>query len=76
MTKSGADSNLYYWHQSGTNFIVMFYVDDLIIIGNFEEKIDWLKEQLARQFKMTDLGHLGHYLGINLYFTKEGMFLS
>jgi len=76
MTKSGTNSNLYYWHQNGTNFIVMFYVDDLIIIGNFEEKIDWLKEQLARQFKMTDWGHLGHYLGINLYFTKEGMFLS
>jgi hypothetical protein len=34
----------------------MLYVDDLIITRNFEEKIDWLKEQLVRQFKMTDLG--------------------
>jgi len=48
MTKSGVDSNLYYWHQDGIFFIVMLYVDDLIIIGNFEEKIDQLKEQLAR----------------------------
>ncbi len=39
----------------------MLYIDDLIIIGNFEEKIDWLKEQLARGFNMMDLGSLGCY---------------
>jgi hypothetical protein len=34
----------------------MLYIHDLIIIGNFEEKIEWLKEQLARGFNMMDLG--------------------
>jgi hypothetical protein len=55
------DSNLHYWHQDGKILIVMLYIDDLIIIGNFEEKIDWLKEQLARGFNMMDLGSLGCY---------------
>jgi len=47
MIRSIRDSNLNYWHQDGRIFIVMLYINDLIIIGNFEEKIDWLKEQLA-----------------------------
>jgi hypothetical protein len=51
------DSNLNYWHQDGKILIVMLYIDDLIIIiGNFEEKIDRLTEQLARGFNMMDLG--------------------
>ncbi len=49
----------------------MLYVDDLVIIGNLEKKITSLKVKLARQFKLTDLGQLGWYLGINFTFIKE-----
>jgi hypothetical protein len=54
----------------------MLYVDDLVITSNSEEKIVWLKVQLANRFKMIDLGQLGCYLGIHFSFTKEGVFVS
>jgi hypothetical protein len=34
----------------------MLYINDLVILGNFEKKIDWFKEQLVRGFNMMDLG--------------------
>ncbi len=36
----------------------------------------WLKVKLVGQFKMTNLGQLGWYLGINFTFIEEWVFLS
>lgn len=55
--------------------IVIFYVDDIVITSNSEEKIVSLKVQLANRFKMIDLGQLGCYLGIHFSFTKDGVFM-
>jgi hypothetical protein len=39
------------------------YVDDLHMIGDYVEKINWLREEIKKQFSMTDLGILTHSLG-------------
>lgn len=39
MFKCGIDSNILYWHHENKILIVMFYVDDLVIMGNLEKKI-------------------------------------
>jgi hypothetical protein len=75
MTKCGIDFNLYFWQNEGEILRVMLYVDDLVLIGNNDEKIAWLKRWFEGEFKMMDLAQLGRYLGINFTFTKEGMFL-
>jgi len=75
MTKCGIDSNLYFWQNEGEFLIVMLYINDLFLVKNIDEKIVWRKRRLEREFKMTNLAQLGHYLGINFTFTKEGIFL-
>ena len=44
--------------------VLLVYVDDLIIIGNDEAGISQVKESLARQFVMKDLGQFRYFLGI------------
>jgi hypothetical protein len=39
MFKCGVDSNILYWHHAKNKIIVMFYVDDLVIMGNLKKKI-------------------------------------
>jgi hypothetical protein len=42
------------------------YVDDLIIVGSSVEIISDLKEQMKGKFRMSDLGVLSFYLGIEV----------
>jgi hypothetical protein len=52
------------------------YVDDLIISGNSIKLIDKFKQEMAEVFKMSDLGLLTYYLGIEVKQTSDGIFLS
>jgi hypothetical protein len=56
--------------------IVGVYVDDLINTGSIIQCIEEFKNQMAKVFKMSDLGLLIYYLGIEVRHEKEGMFLS
>jgi hypothetical protein len=55
----------------GKILIIMLYVDDLVITSNLKGEMTWLKVKLVGQFKMTNLGQLGWYLGINFTFIEE-----
>jgi hypothetical protein len=57
----------------GKNLII-FYVDDMIIIGDDHEYIDFVKACLSEQFLMFDLGPLRYFLGIEFFFTAERLF--
>ena len=46
------------------------YVDDLIVIGARAEDIDGFKREMATHFKMSDLGVLSYYLGIEVKLGK------
>jgi hypothetical protein len=55
---------------------VVIYVDDLLIIGNNESYIASAKKELKKGFKMTDLGHLHYYLGIEVIQNPKYVFIS
>ncbi|GJX91942.1 ribonuclease H-like domain, reverse transcriptase, RNA-dependent DNA polymerase [Tanacetum coccineum] len=55
-TKTSRDSTL----------IIGVYVDDLIITGTPRKEIDKFKAQMEKKFKMSDLGLLAYYLGIEV----------
>jgi hypothetical protein len=51
----------------GQNFVVIvLYVDDLIIIGNYEDHTKQGKQELQKGFKMIDLRPLWYYLGVEV----------
>nr|GEU38566.1 ribonuclease H-like domain, reverse transcriptase, RNA-dependent DNA polymerase [Tanacetum cinerariifolium] len=55
-TKTSKDSTL----------LIGVYVDDLIITGTPKEEVEKFKAQMEEKFKMSDLGLLAYYLGIEV----------
>lgn len=51
-------------------------VDDLIIFGNDENKIQLLKDYLHEKFHIKDLGKLKYFLSIEVSQCSKGIFLS
>ena len=56
--------------------IVDVYVDDLIISGARTEDIDSFKREMAARFRMSNLGALSYYLGIEVRQGKEELTLG
>jgi hypothetical protein len=52
------------------------YVDDLIITGNDDSEIKRFKLEMQAQFKMSDLGLLSFYLGIEVNQRSDNIRLS
>jgi hypothetical protein len=47
----------------GVTFLVAVYVDDIVLGGKSETKMNAVKEELSQNFEMKDLGPLHHFLG-------------
>eukprot|EP00253_Pinus_taeda_P003376 PITA_03376 len=64
-TKSEADVNLYHIVVEGKLLIIVLYVYDLILRGD-EKLIKSYKGDIAREFKMKDMGLMHYFLGMEL----------
>lgn len=56
--------------------VVLVYVDDLIITGDFKEEILQLKTNLCIRFHMKDVGQLKRFLGLELKYEENGFALN
>jgi hypothetical protein len=74
-TKSEADANLYQILVEGKLLIIVLYVDDLILTGD-EQLIHSCKDDLAKEFKMNDLGLLHYFLGLEIWQRDGEIFVS
>ena len=71
--KSHADHTLF-TRIRGTAYIApLVYADDIVIAENNDEIIEELKKDLAKAFKLRDLGPLKYFLGLEIARTKEGI---
>jgi hypothetical protein len=59
-----------------SRLLVGVYVDELIITGSNEEELRQFKEEMMQRFKMSDLGLLSFYLGIEVSQSSNGITLS
>jgi hypothetical protein len=50
-------------------------LDDLILISSDPKLLTRMKSNLKKKFGMTDLGYLHYFLGLQVFQTKEGIFL-
>ena len=73
-TKNEADENLYHIVVEGKLFIIVLYVDDLIITSD-EKLINSWKEYLEREFKMKDMGLMHYFLGLEIWQEYGEMFV-
>ena len=73
--KSEADADLYYLVVGGEVIILVLYVDDLFLIGSLG-LIEDCKRNLAKEFKMKDLGLMHYFLGMEVWQTNGQIFLG
>ena len=50
----------------GKTTIVIVYVDDFILIRDHEEEMNNLKNLLAKEFEIKELGHLKYFLNMEV----------
>ena len=56
-------------------FLVL-YVDDILLIGDNVKLLTKVKDWLATQFKMKDLGNVNYVLGIQILRDKKNIVLA
>ena len=60
----------------GSLLLVCLYVDDLIFTGNNPTMFKEFKKSMIREFEMTDIGLMSHFLGIEVVQSEDGIFIS
>ncbi|WVZ70893.1 hypothetical protein U9M48_019522 [Paspalum notatum var. saurae] len=70
--KCASEHALYTRHSKDGILIVRMYMDDLIVTGS-EQEIKRFKSEMATKFKMSDLGLLTYYLGIEVRQGKQAI---
>nr|CAD1818497.1 unnamed protein product [Ananas comosus var. bracteatus] len=56
--------------------IIIVYVDDIILTGDHEEEPCQIKQCLAKEFEIKDLGNLKFFLGMEIARSKKGKAVS
>jgi len=56
--------------------LISLYVDDMIIIGNANNLIKEIKQQMSQVFEMKDLGYLHYCLGLEVWKDSGQTFLT
>jgi hypothetical protein len=64
--KSEADPSVYVAQVGNVKFLIVVYVDDLILVCNNQNKLLQIKEELSQKFEMKDLGELHFFLGMEV----------
>uniref|UniRef100_A0A8R7VAY3 Reverse transcriptase Ty1/copia-type domain-containing protein n=1 Tax=Triticum urartu TaxID=4572 RepID=A0A8R7VAY3_TRIUA len=75
-TASRTDSSLFVLRRGPHLAYLLLYVDDIILTADSSAFLQSIIQSLHREFAMTDLGALHHFLGINVTSTTTGLFLS
>ncbi len=64
--RSDADFSVYITQVEGVKFFIVIYVDDLILVCNYKDKLLQVKEDFSRKFEMKDLKDLHFFLGMEV----------
>ncbi|CAJ2642525.1 unnamed protein product [Trifolium pratense] len=71
-----ADHTLFYKRVGTDITLLIVYVDDMIVTGSNLHEIGELRDYLAKEFEMKDLGDLKYFLSIEVSRSKQELFLS
>ena len=72
-TCSSIESTLYVRKYGADLLVLVLYVDDILLAGSCDGKLDILMADLQHTFEVTYLGLLSYYLGIQFVSVEGGM---
>jgi len=70
------EHTLYIKKRGGRIMLIALYVDDLMFMGNDAELIKNFKRTMEKEFKMTNLGHMRYFLGLEVKQLETSIFVS
>jgi hypothetical protein len=70
------DHTLFDKHSGHHIMVLVVYVDGIIIIGDDEQWIKYLKENMNKEFEVKDLDQLKYFFGIEVARSTQGIVLS
>lgn len=73
---SACDTSLFIYSKGAHTAYLLLYVDDIILTASTDELLHEIIGALSREFAMTDLGRLHHFLGITVAHQAHGLFLN
>jgi hypothetical protein len=62
--------------QDGKIAVLIVYVDDIVLTGNDTDEMGRVKEKLAIDFEIKDLGSMRYFLGMEVARSKDGIVVS
>lgn len=72
-----ADHTLFVKHAENEKItILIVYVDDIIVTGNDNKEVERVKQMMAKEFEVKDLGALRYFLGMEVARSKKGISVS
>ncbi|RVW17568.1 Retrovirus-related Pol polyprotein from transposon RE1 [Vitis vinifera] len=75
--QSQGEHTLFIKHSAAGEVIALLvYVDDIIVTGNDEREKHEVKQRLATKFEIKELGKLKYFLGIEVTYSTQGIFIS
>ncbi|XP_074377072.1 uncharacterized protein LOC141718593 [Apium graveolens] len=75
-TVSQNDSSLFYKRNGSLVVYLAVYVDDILVVGNYDDEIVDIKAYLDSVFKIKDLDKLRYFLGMEFTEVPDGMIIS
>ncbi|XP_057432842.1 uncharacterized mitochondrial protein AtMg00810-like [Lotus japonicus] len=73
---SRADPSLFFFYKGRITLYLLVYVDDIILTGSDTSLLTQFIARLNAEFAIKYLGKLGYFLGLEITYTADGLFLG
>lgn len=70
--QSNNDPCIYTLETDEETFIIAVYVDDIILAGNNQKRIDEFIKMIGDRFDIRDMGKMNHFLGVKIEYFSAG----
>ncbi|CAM8993517.1 unnamed protein product [Rhodiola kirilowii] len=74
--RGGVDKTLFVKHTRSYFIIAQIYVDDIVFGSNTQKLVDQFMEQMQKEFKMSMVGVMNYFLGLQVIQKDDDIFIS
>ncbi|GJZ86567.1 retrovirus-related pol polyprotein from transposon TNT 1-94 [Tanacetum coccineum] len=75
-SKGAVDPTLFTWHAGNDILLVQIYVDDIIFASTNTAMCDEFANQMTNKFKMSMMGKMSFFLGLQISQSPRGIFIN